>query len=427
MSTTNTPATAPPVPTTITAPPKQVLNFSKSSYVQFANRIGDSNFNVYENSITLELWYLMTNNDGSDFQTIMKLGPLWVRFNYPVSTSPSVAVGTDNGWATYDAPVLYGWNHIALAFDFYSSGDTLKMYLNGVQVKYVGVTFGAAPSDVSVALLVGANGTGRIPFNGLSGFISDVRIWNGARTQSEISANMYLKLNGSETGLYAYWPMDEGSGTTVSDLAGTNNGTIVNADWVDTTKSPRTRQAQAKNLVGYRQEHQLGNLLCWAAAAASIHDYYITIDPTIVPIEQQAVAQDGIAACSWPPGEIAPPQGCNDWGILETGLKFTDNFAKIVDLRIVPSVIPVWLKIEDEIAAGRPVGAQLIVQGTADHAVVIVGYRLERILLPNMYHFGLLRNFMIADPASPDGTRPVSVDSGELKRNYTYILFTQTS
>ncbi len=50
-----------------------------------------------------------------------------------------------------------------------------------------------------------------------SGLMDDVRIWNVARTASEIAANMNVELTGGEAGLVAYWKLDEGSGDTAFD------------------------------------------------------------------------------------------------------------------------------------------------------------------------------------------------------------------
>ena len=64
------------------------------------------------------------------------------------------------------------------------------------------------------------------------GVISEVRVWNTARTQTEIQDNMNTVLTGTETGLVAYYKFDEGTGTTLTDYAGTNDGTIYGASWV---------------------------------------------------------------------------------------------------------------------------------------------------------------------------------------------------
>ena len=67
----------------------------------------------------------------------------------------------------------------------------------------------------------------------LEGQIDDIRLWNTARTPSEIQDNMHKALTGNEVGLVGYWPMNEGEGTTVYDKAGSNDGTIHGATWVE--------------------------------------------------------------------------------------------------------------------------------------------------------------------------------------------------
>jgi alpha-tubulin suppressor-like RCC1 family protein len=52
------------------------------------------------------------------------------------------------------------------------------------------------------------------PFNGQ---IDEVRIWNIARTQSDLLSNKDVELTGNEAGLMGYWQMNEGIGTVVSD------------------------------------------------------------------------------------------------------------------------------------------------------------------------------------------------------------------
>jgi RHS repeat-associated protein len=66
------------------------------------------------------------------------------------------------------------------------------------------------------------------------GSIDEVRIWNKARTQAEIQADMNHLLTGTESGLIGYWQFSEGTGNTVTDLAGNdNNGTVYGATWTE--------------------------------------------------------------------------------------------------------------------------------------------------------------------------------------------------
>jgi len=66
-----------------------------------------------------------------------------------------------------------------------------------------------------------------------NGSIDEVRIWNVARSQSDIQSNMNRQLNGTEPGLVGYWKLDENSGTTIYDSTPNHsNGTIYGAQWV---------------------------------------------------------------------------------------------------------------------------------------------------------------------------------------------------
>jgi hypothetical protein len=64
------------------------------------------------------------------------------------------------------------------------------------------------------------------PTQYFNGYIDEVRIWN--RTISEASGKQYMcqKLTGGEQLLVAYYRADETSGTTLTDLAGSNDGTL---------------------------------------------------------------------------------------------------------------------------------------------------------------------------------------------------------
>jgi hypothetical protein len=72
-----------------------------------------------------------------------------------------------------------------------------------------------------------------------SGLIDEVRIWNVARTASEIAETMNVSLTGSEPGLVAYWSMNEGEGDTAFDITGNGHdmrlGATVGPDEDDPT------------------------------------------------------------------------------------------------------------------------------------------------------------------------------------------------
>ena len=126
------------------------------------------------------------------------------------------------------------WYHAAATFD----GTNWRLYLNGAQEA---ATTSALPprSDsiqhASLGSALTSNGTPGGYFNGV---LDEARIWNAARTQGQISADMNSELT-SGTGLVARWGLNEGTGTTAGDSVGSANGTLTNGPvWVDGKFAP---------------------------------------------------------------------------------------------------------------------------------------------------------------------------------------------
>ena len=117
--------------------------------------------------------------------------------------------------------------HVAGTYD----GTFLKLYVNGVlsDVDSIGTVSIQQSSD---PLTFGR--LGGIDAEYYNGEVDEVRIWNIARTQSQIQVAMNDTLGpeyyaSTDSGLVGYWRLDEGSGTTAFDLTSNNNhGTIKN-------------------------------------------------------------------------------------------------------------------------------------------------------------------------------------------------------
>ena len=128
----------------------------------------------------------------------------------------------DRAWNYFITdPVLThrAWNHVAVTFD----GTTYKAYANGKQCH---------SQDFPNKIPVGApvKYIGRVD-NFFSGRIAEVRIWNVARTENDISANMNQRLIGSEPGLVGYWKLD-GATDDCQTNGNLNNGTLNGGTWV---------------------------------------------------------------------------------------------------------------------------------------------------------------------------------------------------
>jgi parallel beta-helix repeat protein len=118
------------------------------------------------------------------------------------------------------------WVHLA----FVGSTDT-KLYVNG------------ALQDVNLATIslplgqIGGDMAGRYN-NHLRGTLDEVRVWNLARSQAQIQANMNRSLSVPQTNLMAYWRFNEGSGLLAHDSTGrsSNTGYLSNGvTWVSST------------------------------------------------------------------------------------------------------------------------------------------------------------------------------------------------
>jgi hypothetical protein len=107
---------------------------------------------------------------------------------------------------------LHEWHHIAGTWD----GTYMRVYIDGVLDGTVDVS-ALGPVYDPVSLLHFAVRLYGVSYLVHYGAIDDARIWNYARSESEIRNAMYQNLTGTEPGLYVYYKFDETSGQTVVD------------------------------------------------------------------------------------------------------------------------------------------------------------------------------------------------------------------
>ena len=117
------------------------------------------------------------------------------------------------------------WFHVATTYD---GATTVHAYVNGAD-KGTKTLTGPLASTLNTLTVGGTNGS-----RYFIGGIDEVRVWNVARSPSQIQQNMGLRLTGNETGLVGYWHFDDGAGTTASDSSTKGvAGTVVGpAQWV---------------------------------------------------------------------------------------------------------------------------------------------------------------------------------------------------
>jgi hypothetical protein len=144
-----------------------------------------------------------------------------------------------NNWSLWaDTKVLSGpavtyveWTHLAGTYD----GTTIRFYVNGILVDSVESAF--AP-NTDIPLRIGSGRTENIPAYYFPGIIDEVRIWDVARTETEINSVISRSLSLPQTGLVSYFTLDDGLATNA--IGAGNDGTLINSPTPVFTTAPTT-------------------------------------------------------------------------------------------------------------------------------------------------------------------------------------------
>ncbi len=236
---------------TVTPPSTSGSGNSAVSFLQASSQIIDagtgSSFNTLTTHATWEFW-IKPVSVTSQHPIIGRWGDNWLftiynyngsflLFAYLIDANNQLISLNEGAWA-YSNFQLDNWYHVAWVFDGtgINKSDRLKLYINGQQ-KTIDVFNGSSeniPSELktspSESVKIGADRFEHY----YDGAIDNVSIWNISRSASEIQGDYLNELNGNESGLVAYWKMNEGTGTTIADsTANSNTGSFVNSpSWV---------------------------------------------------------------------------------------------------------------------------------------------------------------------------------------------------
>ena len=139
---------------------------------------------------------------------------------YSLQTTQSLTVGA--------------WSHVAVT----KSGASFALFIGATLAASVtasaAFSYGGPLVAFRVAARVGTDGTSAD--SSFTGAIDEVRLWNVARSASEIAAGMSTTVSPADPTLLSYWRFDDGSGLTASDEKGGYPGTLVGGPvWIVST------------------------------------------------------------------------------------------------------------------------------------------------------------------------------------------------
>ncbi|WP_432671334.1 LamG-like jellyroll fold domain-containing protein [Flavobacterium sp. SM2513] len=180
----------------------------------------------FTNQMTVEFW-MNSNFTPQQWDALVTKGDNSWRIALTASGKINFAGNGAFGDVTSVATVTDGaWHHVAVTYN----GSNAVIYIDGTLDKTITGTGILNTSTYQVALGANLQNTGRT----YNGNMDEVRIWNIARTASQIAQSKNCELQGSETGLLAYYKFNQGSAgvynagiTTLTDATGNgHNGTL---------------------------------------------------------------------------------------------------------------------------------------------------------------------------------------------------------
>lgn len=182
--------------------------------------------------------------------------------------------GSTQGITSPQAMVTGRWYHVAVT---QTGAGLTTLYVDGIQVTSGSVQI---PANVSRA----QSYIGRSAWAGdgyLQGSVDEVRIWNQARSATEIRQNMLKPVATNAPGLVAYYTANETSGSVLSNTAtngGAGAGTLINNSRV---ASPVQQTSNALALDGNDDVVSIGSPLAANSSYTKEAWVYLTKDAAL--------------------------------------------------------------------------------------------------------------------------------------------------
>lgn len=216
------------------------LESNSSSPYKYAIAGGNSAFHI-DNAITIEAWAYPTSDCVSATYCHLLRKENEYSLAIANSTFKYALNGAAGGWYWVDTGIkasLNQWQHIALVRG--ASSSTVTFYLNGRSV-FTGTSgaistnaFANSSYNFQIGTMTGdVNNTSQTPIYPYVGSIDEVKIWQTARTQSQIQSDMSTYGPTNDSNLKLYYDFNDVSGSTINNKASgatsASNLTLVNS------------------------------------------------------------------------------------------------------------------------------------------------------------------------------------------------------
>lgn len=286
-------------------------------------------------NVTMEAWIYHNGGRGTDHMIMTNGNANFNGYALFINTQLRLLVSVGNRLygTTFYVPTDQ-WCHLAMVF----STTGVTVYANGTPI----YTNNVLPTTPVGSFVMGyRDGYGQ-PYDG---GIDEVRIWNVARTQSEIQAAMYGEIDPATPGLAAYYTFNQGvtdgdnSGlTTVVDQAGNFNGTMTNFALTGTT-SNYIGQQNALSVLPVRWQSFTatavnGNVMLNWGTAQEINTRDFTVEHSTDQTNWRGIATIAGAGSSNSPKDYhyrhdAPAAGRNYYRIRQTDLDGAYTYSEL--------------------------------------------------------------------------------------------------
>jgi hypothetical protein len=179
-------------------------------------------------ALTVEFWFKFNTFINSTYLQEIVFKNKLSGFSYHIgvwsNTTPYCTLTTDvttGAWAGTGIIIANDtWTHLAMTYDSTLTSGNLKLYVNGIPSGSADVTGNILYDKMDCPIQIGhTDRNDNVVVN-----VDEVRIWNTARSEADIAANMDNELTGTETGLVAYYNLND----TTKDITGHgNNGMLM--------------------------------------------------------------------------------------------------------------------------------------------------------------------------------------------------------